>query len=152
MPDFPQTSFRTTCLLGKVEKCLTCNQLRLETGVLFEPRMNMRNVVALVAVLEITSLCHAQRAKLSREATRYAIVHGTASGNTATVAQIQGIVTSRSVGLDTSNFTTTVTFTPDETPGSTVKVAVAYSFYPIAPFIPVGPITLSSTSQMVIYQ
>lgn len=95
---------------------------------------------------------YTQVANGAREATRYAIVHGSASGSTASVSQIQGIVTSHSPGLDASNITTNVTFTPDQSPGSTVKVAVTYKFYPLTPFIPVGPIHLASTSQMVIYQ
>ena len=88
----------------------------------------------------------------AREATRYAMVRGTSSGHAATKSQIQGIVTSRSPGLDTSNTTSDVTFTPDQSPGSTVKVVVTYNFYPIAPYIPIGAITMKSTSQMVIYQ
>ena len=88
----------------------------------------------------------------AREATRYAIVHGSGSGNTATVSQIQGIVTGKAVGLAPANTTTTVTFSPDQSAGSTVTVAVSYSFYPIAPFVPIGPITLKSTSKRVIYQ
>ncbi len=91
----------------------------------------------------------------AREATRYAMVRGTGSGaNQATTNQIKDIVKSRSPGLDSTNLTTTVTFTPgpNPDPGSSVKVAVSYNFYPIGPYIPVGPITLKSTSQMVIYQ
>ena len=88
----------------------------------------------------------------AREATRYAMVRGTSSGHPATKSEIQGIVTSRSPGLDTSHTTSDVTFTPDQSPGSTVKVVVTYNFYPIAPYIPIGAITMKSTSQMVIYQ
>ena len=86
----------------------------------------------------------------AREATRYAMVRGSSSGNTVTVSQIQGIVTSRSPGLDPSHTTTSVTFTPDQSAGSTVKVVVTYAFYPLAPYIPVGPINMKSTSQMTI--
>ena len=78
------------------------------------------------------------------------MVCGKASGHAATTSQIQVIVTSHSPGLDTTNTTTNVTFTPEQSPGSTVKVAVTYNFYPIAPYIPVGVITMKSTSQMVI--
>jgi len=87
----------------------------------------------------------------AREATRYAMVNGTASGHPASVAQIQAIVPSRSPGLDSSCLTTTVTFNPNQSAGSTVKVSVSYSFTPLAPYIP-GPITLKSSSQMMIYQ
>jgi Flp pilus assembly protein TadG len=88
----------------------------------------------------------------AREATRYAMVRGSASGHQATVNQIKGIVTSNALGLDPNNISTDVTFNPDQSAGSTVKVVVTYSFYPIAPYIPVGPISMKSTSQMVIEQ
>ena len=88
----------------------------------------------------------------AREATRYAIVHGASSGHQATVADIQGIVTSRTIGLSAADLTTTVTFTPDQTAGSTAKVAITYNFRPVAPYIPSGTISLKSTSQMVINQ
>jgi Flp pilus assembly protein TadG len=89
----------------------------------------------------------------AREATRYAIVHGSASANPASVATIQGIVLSRSPGLSSSNITTTVTYSPNnQNAGSSVQVLVNYTFYPITPYIPVGAMTLKSTSQMVIYQ
>lgn len=88
----------------------------------------------------------------AREATRYAIVRGTSSGHTATVAQIQAIVLSTSPGVDSANTTTTVTFSPSQAAGSTVQVAVSYKCYPIGPYIPVGPITLDSTSKLTIYQ
>jgi Flp pilus assembly protein TadG len=88
----------------------------------------------------------------AREVTRYAVVHGSDSGTRASVSDIQGIVTSRSPGLDPANTTTTVIFAPDQSAGSTVTVGVAYNFYPLTPYVPVGPIKLVSASQMVIYQ
>ena len=93
-----------------------------------------------------------QIAFAAREATRYAIVRGSSSGNQATVNQIQSIVTNRVFCVSSNKLTTTVTFNPNQSPGSTVKVAVSYSFYPIAPFLPGGAIQLASTSQMMIYQ
>jgi Flp pilus assembly protein TadG len=88
----------------------------------------------------------------AREATRYAMVHGSSSGNQATVSQIQSIVTNRVFCVIASNLSTTVTFSPNQGPSSTVKVAVTYSFYPIAPFFPGRAIQLASTSQMIISQ
>ena len=88
----------------------------------------------------------------AREAARYAIVHGTASGHTASVSTIQGIVTSHAPGLDPNSVTTNVTFTPDQTAGSTAKVAVTYSFTPLVPYMPQGTISMKSTSQMTIIQ
>src|SRR6266849_2244573 len=86
----------------------------------------------------------------AREATRYAMVRGTASGHTASVSAIKNVVTSSALGLDPNSITTNVTFSPDQSAGSTVKVAVTYNFAPIAPYIPSGTVALKSTSQMVI--
>ena len=88
----------------------------------------------------------------AREATRYAMVRGTDSGHAATVDDIKKIVTGSALGLDSSKITSSVSFSPDQSAGSTVRVAVTYSFSPLAPYMPGGPISLKSTSQMIIYQ
>src|SRR5438309_10633519 len=88
----------------------------------------------------------------AREATRYAMVRGLASGHTASVNDIKSVVTKSALGLDPNSITTNVTFNPDQSAGSTVKVAVTYNFSAIAPYIPSGLLALKSTSQMVIYQ
>jgi len=86
----------------------------------------------------------------AREATRYAVVRGTA--NPVDAAGLTTFVKSEAIGLDRSAITVTPTWTPDHTPGSTVQVKVSYSFQPIAPYMPTGPITMNSTSKMLISQ
>ena len=86
----------------------------------------------------------------AREATRYAMVRGTK--NPTDAAGLTTFVKSEAIGLDRSAITVTPTWTPDHTPGSTVQVKVSYSFQPIAPYMPAGPFTLSSTSKMLISQ
>jgi Flp pilus assembly protein TadG len=86
----------------------------------------------------------------AREATRYAVVRGTTNATNA--AALTTFVQNEAVGLNTTALTVTPTWTPDHTPGSTVQVVVSYTFRPIAPYVPVGPFTLSSTSKMLISQ
>ena len=86
----------------------------------------------------------------AREATRYAVVRGTA--NPVDAAALTTFVKSEAVGLDPSAITVTPTWTPDHTPGSTVLVKVQYSFLPLGPYMPAGPITMYSTSKMLISQ
>jgi len=88
----------------------------------------------------------------AREGTRYAIVRGTASGHTASVADIKSVAAKSALGLDPNSVNTDVTFNPDQSAGSTVKVVVTYNFSAIAPYIPSGTLALKSTSQRVIYQ
>jgi Flp pilus assembly protein TadG len=86
----------------------------------------------------------------AREATRYAIVRGTV--NATTSSAITSFVKHEAAGLDGSAITVTSTWTPDHTPGSTIQVKVSYTFKPIAPYMPAGTFTLSSTSKMLISQ
>ena len=86
----------------------------------------------------------------AREAARYAMVRGTTHPTTA--AALLTYVQGEAIGLNSGSITVTPTWTPDHTPGSTVQVLVQYSFQPIAPYMPGGPITLSSTSKMLISQ
>ena len=86
----------------------------------------------------------------AREATRYASVRGTTHATTA--AALLTLVQNEAIGLNSGSFTVTPTWTPSHAPGGTVQVQVQYSFQPIAPYMPGGPITLSSTSIMLISQ
>jgi Flp pilus assembly protein TadG len=95
----------------------------------------------------------------AREATRYAIVRGSACTSWASAcpaggADIQNYVQSLaapSTGLITPTaITATTTWTPNNEPGSQVSVQVRYVFRFILPFLPSSGITMQSTSQMVI--
>jgi Flp pilus assembly protein TadG len=93
-----------------------------------------------------------QVSELAREGTRYAIVHGAGSPTPATSADIQSFVLSRASGLNATNLTVTSTWTPNNNPGSVVKVQVQYSLSPIVPLMPQQVLKLQSSSQMVISQ
>ena len=97
------------------------------------------------AVWAYNTISHA-----AREATRYAIVHGANSKAPATSTTITQIVKDRTLGLSQSNLTTTTTWTPNNKPGSTVKVAVTYSFKFMGPYVPKGTYTMRSSSQVTI--
>ena len=86
----------------------------------------------------------------AREGVRWAAVRGGTSGRTASKADIQDFVQSKTVGVPV---TVDATWLPDgnNQPGSSVVVTVTNDFAPIAP-LPLVPktIKLSSTSRMVI--
>lgn len=104
----------------------------------------------------------------AREATRYAAVRGstcTDDGSCTAPAQeadIQNFVSSITPpGIDTTKLTTTPTWpvqvsgpticsTTKNAPGCTVKVEVSYNFNFIFPLLPTSPLTLSSSSEMII--
>jgi Flp pilus assembly protein TadG len=88
----------------------------------------------------------------AREGARYAIVRGQSSGRAATNADITAFIKQEAVGLDPSAVTVNTSWTPDKNSGSTVQVQVQYSFQPIVPYMPSGPLTFGSTSKMLISQ
>ena len=88
----------------------------------------------------------------AREGARYAVVHGSASGSTASASDIQDIVRKWSVGLDKNSVTVTTTWTPGKGPGSDVKVAASYALTPFTKLILHSGLTLKSTARMTISQ
>jgi hypothetical protein len=89
---------------------------------------------------------------LAREGTRFAAVRGSTSTTPATATDVTAAVKSKAIGFDPASMTVSTTWTPNNKPGSVVKVAVSYTFIPIAPYIPASPIPLTSSSQLVIAQ
>lgn len=87
----------------------------------------------------------------AREATRYAIVHGSVSGDPATAADIAQYV--RNIipeGIDPKAVTVSTTWSPNNAPGSTVRIQVQDDFHFIMPLLLTRHIDMSSVSGMVI--
>jgi Flp pilus assembly protein TadG len=86
---------------------------------------------------------------LAREGARYASVHGKkyaqVTGNAPATAKdvYQNAIVPRMVLLDPNQLTYTVTWSPDNQPGSTVTVTLKYNWVPEAYL---GNMTLTSTS------
>ncbi len=107
----------------------------------------------LFAITEFVFIIHGYNfaSNSARDAVRYAIVHGAASLSPATATDIQNLVYAEAKGIDTGNLTVTPTWTPDNQPGSTVRVQVTYNLQPLYPLSTVS-LSLSGTSQMIISQ
>ncbi len=87
----------------------------------------------------------------AREATRYAIVHGSQSPDPASAADIAAYVKSIAPqGIDPSAVTVSTTWSPDNTPGSNVRVQVQDNFHFVMPLLIKTRMDFSSASQMVI--
>jgi Flp pilus assembly protein TadG len=95
-----------------------------------------------------------QVAALAREGARYASVHGsTYAGETGGSAATADTIMTNAVlplatGLTSANITVTASPTTVGAPGSTIQVTVSYSWTPLM-YIS-GPISLASTSEMVV--
>lgn len=92
------------------------------------------------------SLSHA-----AREATRYAIVHGSTSSQPADEATLRGIVLQVANTLEPDLLSVQATWDPDNSPGSRVTVEVRYNFRPATTFFSSAlNIPLTSRSTMII--
>jgi Flp pilus assembly protein TadG len=106
---------------------------------------------------------------VARDATRWAAVNGStcnSDGSCTAPAQpgdVKTYVTNHTpLGIDSSQVTTTPTWNPagsngptacattDNLPGCTVEVKVSYKYTFVFPLIRTTPLTLSSTSEMII--
>ena len=88
----------------------------------------------------------------AREATRYAAVHGSSSASAATSGDISDFVIAQSKGLNGSKIAVSTSWSPDNSPGSTVRVQVSYPFTVAIPFMNGNTLNFSSTSQLIITQ
>ncbi|HEV2447009.1 MAG TPA: TadE/TadG family type IV pilus assembly protein [Candidatus Sulfopaludibacter sp.] len=88
----------------------------------------------------------------AQKAARYAAVRGTASGHSASLADVQGVAQSYAAPLTAGSVTVNVTWTPDHNPGSTVQVQVQFSIKPEILPISGGILTLQSTARQTIVQ
>jgi Flp pilus assembly protein TadG len=87
------------------------------------------------------------------EATRYAIVRGSSSTQPVTSADIESYVKSRAPqGIDPDNLSVSTTWSPNASPGSTVRVQVSDNFKFMTPVMVSYQMTLKDSSQMVISQ
>ena len=88
----------------------------------------------------------------AREGVRYAAVHGSSSGSTATESDIQTYVRNWAIGLETSSVAVTTTWDPGNAPGGKVKVKASYTVNPFTTLILKNGITVQSSAQMSISQ
>lgn len=87
------------------------------------------------------------------EATRYAIVRGATSTDPATSTEITDYVKSMiPLGINPSDVTVSTTWSPDNTPGSSVRVQVSDNYQFMTPIFSKYHMDLADASQMVISQ
>ncbi len=87
------------------------------------------------------------------EATRYAMVRGSSSTEPVTAADIESYVKSIAPeGIDRDNLIVSATWSPNDSPGSTVRVQVGDNFRFMTPVLVSYQMSLSDSSQMVISQ
>jgi Flp pilus assembly protein TadG len=125
----------------------------------------MASIILFTLVFGLLAICLALysynvTAEAAREATRFAIVRGSACTKTlpckATATDIQTYIQGLGFpGITPSSLTVTNACcwpNGNKNPGSPVQVTVQYTFPLVIPFVPRRILTMSSTSQMLISQ
>ena len=88
----------------------------------------------------------------AQRAARYAAVRGSGSGHPASTSDIQSVAQGYAAPLNSNSLTVTVTWTPNNNPGSTVRVQVAYSLKPSVLPISSKALTLQGTASQIVTQ
>jgi Flp pilus assembly protein TadG len=88
----------------------------------------------------------------AHRAARFGSLRGRSSGHVATASDIQASAAQYAAPLDPSNLTVTVKWLPDNLPGSSVEVTVAYAIRPAVLPITSHTLTLQSTARERIAQ
>jgi Flp pilus assembly protein TadG len=117
-------------------------------------------VVAVVFLLLLTGIMELSRLGFAynevsfaaQSAARYASVNGSSSGHAASAANIQATAEIYTGALDNTQVTVTTTWTPNNNPGSTVQVKVAYNFYTVLIPLSAGMLAVQTTAANIITQ
>ena len=96
--------------------------------------------------------CYNVLAGATREASRYAMVHGSKSGAPATPSDIQAQVERWGIGLNASALTVTTTWPNGNAPKNSVRVESTYTLTPFTNLIIPSTLTIGSRSEMLISQ
>ncbi len=88
----------------------------------------------------------------SRVAVRYAVVHGSTATYTCTAADISNIIIPLLWGAPSGRTTVATTWSPNNTPGSTVTISVSIQYTPSLPLIPSKIFYVGATAHGTILQ
>jgi Flp pilus assembly protein TadG len=99
-------------------------------------------------IIELGSYGMVQQALLEsvHAGVRYAVVHGSNSSSPATTFSLQTMVQNGSSALTPSSVSVTVTFSPNNNPGSTVKIVATYPWSSIVPLLNLSSAAVTATS------
>jgi Flp pilus assembly protein TadG len=109
-------------------------------------------LIAGIMEIGLTGMISSCVAFAAQRAARYASVRGSASGHPAALADIQATAQSYASPLSPGALTVTVAWTPNNNPGSTVLVTVAYSIKPSMLPLDNGILKLQSSARQTITQ
>ena len=87
---------------------------------------------------------------LAQDAARWASVHGSLSATPATMDSVRAHVLSGAMALDPTQLTVTTTWTPNNSPGSVVRITVGYTMQPLVGLAMTQSLPMASIAQFYI--
>lgn len=110
--------------------------------------------VLVAAIMELGVIGFAANAVTfaAHRAARQGSLRGSTSGHSAAAAEIQAMATAYATPLNASNLSVQVSWLPDNHPGSSVQVTVAYAIRPSILPISAKALTLRTTARARIVQ
>ena len=111
-------------------------------------------LLLIVAVIEFARMGFAYNSVsfAAHRAVRFASVRGSTSTHPASASDVRALATSYIAALDTSKLGVTTSWTPNNSPGSTVQVTVTYGFKSILVPISSSLVNLQTVCREVITQ
>jgi Flp pilus assembly protein TadG len=81
---------------------------------------------------------------------RYAIVHGSSSSSPASAATLKQMIGTNLVIINAASITANASFSPNNSPGSTVTITASYTWTPLVSLLHLPSATISATSSATI--
>jgi Flp pilus assembly protein TadG len=134
---------------GRLGRLWSCRQGSVITGYALSAPLFL---LIVFGILDVGRLLYASYTldNATRQAARVAAVNGADSGSPITDAEVETLVRQKALFLRPDEVAVTVSFAPDNRPGSAVTIETAYLFnYLLLPIAP-GGIDLGSTASMTI--
>lgn len=130
-------------------------QVRQRGSVMIEGALSLvLTFLLILGIMECGRLFQAYNSVCygARLGARFAAVHGQASGQPASSADVLALVRKHALIPNPSLLEVVTSWQPDSQPGSRVRVRVKYQFQPMVSLTGLGNVPLISSSTMVIAQ
>lgn len=103
-------------------------------------------LLVIFGIIEFGSFGSSQQAltEAVHEGARYAVVHGSKSSSPATASSLESLVQNSSSALTPNSVSVTVTFSPNNSPGSTVTIIATYPWSSAVPLLNLPSTTLTA--------
>ena len=88
---------------------------------------------------------------VATDTARYAMLHGAGSDEPASEDDVKAFASGRTIGVEPNALTVTVAWSPNNNPGSSVKIVLSHEYdFMLVGFLPLDPIILKGVASRVV--